>query len=257
MIRLGVCTAADNIDRAARGGCDYIELGFAAVADMTEAEYGRALSLVRNGSIGVEAMNGFIPGRYRITGPEADIAPIQEFLRGGLARAREMGVKVIVFGSSGARKMPEGFTDKAKAEEQCAQFLRMAGPMAESFGMRIAIEPLCYREDNVINTVSDAVRLARNVSLPSVGVLADYYHMLYNKEGVGGIAEAGALLWHCHIARGDTRTVPARGDGEDYKAFFDALRAIGYNGRVSVEGRINDFDAEIGPGIALMRELCG
>ena len=57
----------------------------------------------------------------------------------------------------------------------------MAGPMAESYGIRIAIEPLSYREDNVINTVSDAVRLARSVNLPSVGVLADYYHVLYNK----------------------------------------------------------------------------
>lgn len=257
MIRLGVCAGAEFIDEAARGGCDYIEPSFTAVADLPGDEYQRTLERFLRAPIGAEAMNGFIPGRYRITGPAADFAPIIPFMERGFERAGALGVGIVVFGSSGARNMPEGFADRERAAEQCAAFLREAAPIAQSFGIRIAVEPLCYREANLINTVREAAALARMTDHPAVGVLADYYHMLYNREGLGGIAEASGLLWHCHIASGGGRVIPLPGDGEDYGAFFTALRAAGYDGRVSIEGRIPDPAAQIGPSIAMMRKLCG
>jgi sugar phosphate isomerase/epimerase len=47
---------------------------------------------------------------------------------------------------------------------------------------------------------------------------------------------AGNALLHCHIAAPGNRRYLLPDDGVDYTAFFGALRAIGYTGRVSVEG---------------------
>lgn len=253
MIRIGACISPAQLEAALAAGCQYVELGFAATADMPEADFEDLKKRVAASSISVEAMNSFIPGRFRITGPGADHGAIRPFLMDGFQRARALGVDVVVFGSSAARNMPEGFTDKAAATAQCADFLRMAAPLAADAGLRIAIEPLSRGEANLINTVEEGVALARMVNMENVGVLADLYHMLANGEGWEGIHDAGPLLWHCHISHRD-RTLPRPGDGEDYRAFFDVLKAIGYRGRVSTEAIAKDFAAEIGPALEVLRE---
>ena len=141
---------------------------------------------------------------------------------------------------------------QAAHEDMCA-LLRLIAPVAQAHGVRIAIEPLRPQECNYINTVADALHVARAVALPNVGVLADWYHMRQQAEPCDALAQAGDLLLHCHISTGDTRVIPLPLDGEDYTPFMQALLSAGYDGLLSAEGQAEPMHY---PGCAArMREL--
>jgi len=120
------------------------------------------------------------------------------------------------------------------------------------------IEPLRHEEDNLVNTVTAALEIAAAVSHPSVRVLADYYHMRSVGESMEVVRTAGnSMLRHCHIARLEGRSWPREDDGEDYSAFFRALADIGYDGRLSVEGRTESMDADAAASMAFLSRAAG
>lgn len=247
-IRLGVCTSYENVQTLARLGYDYIELGFSALGALSEDEFAKVKETICASPLRAQAFNGMLPGTFRLTGEKADLVPVRAFLEKTFVRARELGGQVVVFGSGGARNVPEGFC-REKAAEQLVEYLNMAGKIASSCDMRIVIEPLNRKESNILNSVEEGLSLCKKVNHPNVGVLADLYHIGQENETMDGILHAGQNLWHCHIAQPLVRTSPCAGDGAEdwYARFFAALHEIGYEGRVSIEGRIPDFekDAEI------------
>ena len=234
-MRFGICAGPAMAPAAAKAGFCYLEAGLAAISAATPAEFDRMAETVAAAGIPVEALNLMLPGAFRLTGPDACLSEIPDYLESGFARAARLGVRLQVFGSGGARRRPADWPVE-KTLGQLADFLRLAAPIAARHGIAIAIEPLHPGECNVINTVSHAIALARQVSMANVGVLADWYHMALQNEGVEGVLAAGPLLLHCHIANPDGRRFPLPGDGADFSPFFHALRQIGYAGRVSVEG---------------------
>jgi sugar phosphate isomerase/epimerase len=71
-------------------------------------------------------------------------------------------------------------------------------------------------------------------------------------EPIDAIVKDGDVLGHVHTADTD-RYAPGTGV-YDHAAMFRALKAAGYDGRVSIECGWKDFAAEIGPALAhLMR----
>ena len=74
----------------------------------------------------------------------------------------------------------------------------------------------------------------------TVGVLVDYYHFITNGEDFGDIDECKNMLYHTHIASfTNGRVYPRQSDKDDYKAFVNYLRSIGYDGYISVEAMFN------------------
>lgn len=255
-MKLGVCTVPEYLQDAKTGGCDYAELSFSAVTRMQESEFSALCRQAEETGLAIEAMNLFIPGDMRLTGPNADAAAALEFARRGFARAEKLGVRVVVFGSGGARQIPEGF-DRETALDQLAGFSREAAARAEQSGMTLAIEPLSRSECNVIHTVSEALDLCRRAGNPrALAVLADLYHVYNNAEPLTGIRCAGDKLVHCHIAEPVTRAFCRPGTAQqEYAAFFAALKAIGYAGRISVEGATQNFTADIARAMAYLHPL--
>lgn len=243
MISLGICTDIDNIGIVEKCGYDYLETGLARLSEMTEAEYQRAVSLVDAASIRVEACNGMLPASVRVTGPDVSAQKIHDYLEHAFARARRLGCKVVVFGSAGARGVPEGF-DFSVAWRQIGNFLRIAQGHAQDYGIIIAIEPLRRGECNIINLVSEAVLLSSIMQLPNIKALGDTYHMAMCSEPLSALTNAGATLAHVHTANALGRILPKEGDGEDYEGLFKALKAGGYEGRVSCEAGCTDFAAD-------------
>ena len=56
----------------------------------------------------------FISGSLKITGPKVDPAALKAYVEVTLERTERAGVEVMVFGSGGARQVPDGF-DRTKA----------------------------------------------------------------------------------------------------------------------------------------------
>lgn len=250
MIRLGICTSVDNAALMKRMGYDYIELGMTQVAQMSEEDYAALREAVRLSPLPVEAMNSMIPAEYPLCGPEGTSQRVRDYLTRAFSRARELGVQVVVFGSGGARRLPEGMT-QAQGYAYLASYLALAGGMAQDYGLTIAIEPLRAAECNIINHVAEAQYLAGRVGLQNVGALADLYHMMAGNEDCTAV-ELGVK--HCHIAERVNRAYPCAGDGSeaDYAAFFRQLKKGGYDGRVSIEGGCKDFAADAEAAIRLL-----
>lgn len=240
MIKIGICTDIRNIDIVEKCGYDYLEAGLASLAAMTDAEYAEAFERVQKAGIKVEACNGMLPASVRVTGPDVNAQQIHDYLEHAFTRAEKLGVKVVVFGSAGARNVPEGFS-MGQAWRQISNFLRLAQPHAQEHGITIAIEPLRRGESNIINLVSEGTALAALLQLPNVKTLGDTYHMALCSEPLSALTNAGDLLAHVHTANALGRILPREGDGENYLGIFKALRAGNYEGRISCEAGCKDF----------------
>lgn len=239
MIRLGICTGIEHAALMKEIGYDYVELGMTTVAQLDAAAYADLRKQVQAAPLPVEAMNGMIPGEYCLCSPEGTGPAVREYLARAFDRAQELGVQIVVFGSGGARRLPEGMR-YADGYRYLTDYLRLAGSVAHQHDMTIAIEPLRAQECNIINHVAEAQYLAERVGQSNVGALADLYHMMAGGEDCAALEKS---VLHCHIAERVQRAYPKAGDGtqKEYAEFFGKLKAQGYAGRVSVEGSCTDF----------------
>jgi len=255
-MKLGVCGSADRAALAKAAGCDYIEMNFTSVTRLSEAEFEATRQTLEDNDMPCEVMNCFIPGDFPLCSPDLDVPALEAYLALGFSRAKALGVEIVVFGSSGARRKPEGIT-KGEAWQLLAPIYRLAGDHAAKQGIVIAIEPLSYRECNAVNTVRDGVALMNLAGHPNVRMLADMYHMGENGEDFEDILDVGDDLRHCHIGRPAGRVYPMPGDGYDYTPFFAALQKIGYPGRLSIEAGppSKDPEKDLPVAVAFLREI--
>lgn len=186
----------------------------------------------------IAVANCLIPAALKVVGPTADLAALESYLNTVLLRARRIGITTLVFGSGGARQVPEGFA-RETAVEQIVDFLKMAGPLAQQHGVTLVVEPLNKGETNIINTVAEAMDVVLAVGHPAVRGLLDSYHFWMEKEELQNVEDAAAALGHVHVADLAGRVAPGESGPEAaamYRAFFGALKRGGYKGCISVEG---------------------
>jgi len=235
-MRIGCCGGIGDAALIRDAGFDYIELPTGALMSATdEAAYQRVMENVRAMGIPVEACNVFIPATMKITGPNVEREPLWQYAGTALQRMGEIGVRICVFGSGGARSIPEGF-DRAQALDQLEAFLDHVQETSARHGVRVVIEPLNRKESNVFNSVAESDQFNVTRGLSGIGVLADLYHISVEGESFDGMAAAGDRLGHVHVADAD-RSAPGEGAATDYAGFFRTLRAMGYPGTISIEAR--------------------
>lgn len=251
---LGCCTSAiSNAAVIAPSGLDYIEENVQSflAPEGSEADFVARVGKSSLAARPIAAACCFLPGGLKCVGPEVDDARLDAYAISAFARARRVGIDTIVFGSGGARGIPEGFS-AAKAQEQFLAVLRRFAPLAAKAGVTIVIEPLNRGECNFVNTIDEGAEFVRAVDHPSVRLLADLFHMLRNEEGPESLERHGHLLAHTHLAEKETRSAPGT-KGDDFRPFLRALRAGGYNHRMSLECGFTDFSKDLGPSLAALR----
>jgi sugar phosphate isomerase/epimerase len=252
-VRFGVCTGIENAGRVAAAGWDYLELGVSSVLvpEAQSAAWDESKKRLLALPLPCETFNLFVPGALKITGPAVDTVALSRYVHTALARAAEVGGRVIVFGSGGARQLTEGWS-AAQAHAQLLWFLHQCADAHESTGVVVAIEPLNRFECNLLHTVAEGAALAREVGRPGVQNLADTYHMERNgDETLADICASADCLAHVHTA--DTgRRAPSTGS-YDHDALFQILRTIGYDARVSIECRFEDLESELPGALAHLK----
>ncbi|GAB4364203.1 MAG: hypothetical protein Kow009_00880 [Spirochaetales bacterium] len=250
--RFGLCTnmvypetdpiALDLIPRMKEWGYEYVELSLRDLMEIPDAEWAEFCRKVDRAGLPVEACNNFFPPSQRITGPNVDFEALTRYTEASLNRAKDLGVEVVVFGSSGARNIPEGFP-RDKGMEQILMASNMIAEVASRAGILVAIEYHNRGEANVLNSMEEAVNLCRKVNHPQMKVLSDYYHLAYEKEPVEALSLAEGLLVHAHFAELEDRSFP-REPREEYARYFSMLEKVGYRGRVSVEAFTKNVDLD-------------
>jgi len=115
--------------------------------------------------------------------------------------------------------------------------LAALGEHAAHEGVSVFLEPLNRYEDHMLHTLAEAVALCEALALPSVKVMADFFHMNIEEDDIGrAIRATGPHVAHVHLADSN-RAQPGTGH-TDFRAGFDALRAIGFTGFMALECRV-------------------
>ena len=268
-ILFGACTGLKNAPILKAHGYDFIETSCAAafIPTKSDEEWKKQKDEILNCGLPLRSCNGFIPGTFRITGPNADFAPALDYAEKVLRRAEEVGTKTIVFGSGGARNVPgdlcgarEQMPKPEKGVEQYTEFCKLLCKRVEDLKtVQIVIEPLRPNESNIINYVWQGMQIVREVNHPRLQELADIFHMICGKESASSLVDAGCHLKHCHIACKETRQYPGArpDDAEIFRPYFEALKQIGYTGGVSCEcgWKGVEYEKALDTALALMKSL--
>ena len=248
----GVCTSVEEAHVAADAGWDFVEENIQGLlqGEKAEGEWTGAarVAAARLPRAGVPAANCLVPGHLKITGPTADLEKLRPYMANVCRRAATVGMKTLVFGSGGARNVPEGF-DRAIAKQQIIAFLQMSAELAAAEGVTIVVEHLNGKECNIINAVAEAMEYVRAVNHPRVQCLVDSWHLWREEEPLANLAAAMPWIKHVHLADKEGRVAPGQSGKSDYRPFFAVLKKAGYNGPVSVEAKFTPDLASTAAGV--------
>jgi len=131
--------------------------------------------------------------------------------------------------------------------------LKKAAEYAEKKKIDLVIEPLNRFETYFINTLSDAVKMAREVKSRRVKVMYDTFHGNIEEQDVAeALQKSKSKIGHIHISEND-RGIP--GDGHiDFKPTFKLLKDKNYKGWVTSEA-FGDAFPEIAAATCIWRPL--
>lgn len=256
-MKFGICVGTDirKMKYIKSLGYDYAE-GHCQEIAKKDKEY---LDEMKATGLPMIAANCFIG--MRIIGEEKDDTAINEYLERLFANASYLGLKYLVFGSSGARRIPDGMSLE-EGRVQIVDFLKNnVLPFAEKYNLPVAIEPLRPEECNAINTLADGVAIAQTVDSPLVKVLADVAHMYVQGESMESLNDYKGFIVHAHTSNpdpdpslGKKRIYPKNSDGFSQADFVNNLKAIGVE-YCSIEADVLDFESDAKEAYEVLKEL--
>ena len=235
---LGVCmgTYENSVRMAKEIGYRYIETGIRGFYE-NRANLDAALSNLDKYKLRCEVGQHPFPGEYDPSGKQSKEAleKIRDYMYKLISSTADLNIEKLVMGAGGARVLPS--PDKYdNVMEQMADICKYAiSPVLDEFGIILTLEGLVKAETTMMNRTDESVKIAKLANVPNIKVMVDLYHMANEDEKYEDFVNYKGYIMHSHIGKPAPRVMPSRGDGFDYKPFFDALRSAGFNGRMSVE----------------------
>lgn len=220
--------------------------------NVSDKKFGENLHLVKESKMNLYACNIFIPADLKLVGPDVDEVAILSYTNIVFQRCQAAGVKMIIWGSGGARRMPDGF-DKVKASEQFISIARKVASLAARYEIVLALENLNSTETNFITTLEEAYEIVRKVNNPNLRLCADVYHMLKESEPPAVIEKVGNYIVHCDLAEKEKRAPPGT-KGDDFRAYLKALRKIRFKGMIMLECQWDNLSTQAGPANHYLQE---
>ena len=239
-MRFGICTTIEKSGAAREAGWDFIEESVQGLLKGLEPDENWAgRERAKQSMAPILAANMLVPASLKVIGPNVDREALAAYMRNVLRRADELNIRTLVFGSGGARNVPEGFP-RDTAAEQITEFVRTSAAVAAEYDVTIVIEPLHRGECNIINSVAEAMKYVVAVGHPNLKCLVDSYHSWTEDEPLEDVRVAMPSIRHVHVADKTGRTAPGESGESDYRPFFRVLKDGGYDGFISVEPKSFD-----------------
>jgi len=150
----------------------------------------------------------------------------------------DLGGQVMVVGSPKQRNVPPGVSLE-QALDWAAGTFREAVAVAERREITICFEPLAPAETNFINSAQEAISFVQRVASPRFQIILDVKAMCSESKPIPRIiADSWPHFAHFHA---NDRNLKGPGFGDvDFRPIAAALKAVGYQGFVSVE--VFNFD---------------
>ncbi len=108
---------------------------------------------------------------------------------------------VPIFGPSQLSAFSPRKSAKELEKELLVELLFEIGRTAEKAGSLCLLEPLNRYETHLINRLSDAVQICKEVNSSGIKVMADFFHMNIEEKRIDeAIIENGKFIYHIHLA---------------------------------------------------------
>lgn len=251
---LGVTAPED----AKTAGFEYVELALQDLLPLPDAEFAKIVERIRK--LGLPAISGygFMPADVAIVGPGVDWAKVDDALRHGIGRAKQLGLSMVVYGNllNRSRRAPEGFSP-AEAGKQLQDFGKRAAREGKRHGITVLFEPMPVSSTNTINTVAEGLALVEAVNDPNFQLLVDFGYVTQSKEDLKILHKAAKHIRQVEIQNPNGRVYPKTADEADYASFFRALKEGGYRGGFSIHGAPTDFFTDAPRAIGMLRGVAG
>lgn len=219
-----------GIARLARFGFDGVEI----VGEPETMDAARIAGLLEANEIAASSICAIYTPERDLVSSRADIRRAAvAYIKQCVDFATRLGAEVVSVTPTACMKIrPEVAVEQELA--WAVEGIREAGQYAGEHGIHLAVEPWNRYETYLVNRVAQSVAIVDEVGLPSVGCMADTFHMAIEEVDLAAaIRSAGKRLYHVHFADSD-RAAPGHGH-TDFRPIVAALKDIGYAGYVSFE----------------------
>ncbi len=240
-MEFGICAGPELAEHARAANFTYLDGSVGSILNpyATESEFEDVYAkLYAPAALPILNLISLLPREMRVAGPNADIPKAVAYCTTAFQRAARIGIKTISFGSGNARKCPEGWAMET-AMKQILEFVSELAPVVTASGVKLAVENLRTAETNTLCKTREISALLDAVDSPDVGILVDGFHWNENSDSAEDVAKMGSRIFQTHIATSPSRFGPGE-EPFDFSPFATALAKSGYNGRMSIEGKLND-----------------
>ena len=234
-MQLGLCAHPADLTSFKELPFDFIEghVQNFLKPEALETEFAASAAAMRGSPRPMPSANCFLPADLKVTGPVVDQARLARYTETTFARAKSIGLTTIVFGSAGARQVPEGWS-AMRGFEQYVEALKIVAPIAKKHGVTVVVEPLNRGECNLVNTIDEGAEAVQRCNHAHVRLLVDIFHMLRNDENPAPIERHANLIVHAHVAEKEKRSRPGE-MGDDFRPFLRALKKAVRCQRLAIE----------------------
>lgn len=233
----GNTSLKDVVTRAARIGFDGIEL--VGEPDLYEAD--EVNKLMADSDLDIGSICGMHPGpdendlRALCHPEKKEREKAIDYVKACVDLAQATGARSVLVVPSLVGQ-PEIFTSKEKDIKHAINSLQKAGEYAEQKQIILTIEPINRYEVGLINSVADAVKMAKQIDNEYVRCMGDTFHMQIEEgDGIPNAIRRAGRKWmqHLHLAD-NTRQAPGMGT-MPWREIIRALHDIEYQGIISCE----------------------
>ena len=233
----GSTALKEVIARVSKIGYDGIEL----VGEPDEYDLKEVKLMCRNSGIRVASICGMHPGPEKgdlraLCHPKAaERKNAIDYVKRCVDMAKTLGAASVLVVPSLVGE-PTCFVTRKEDLKRAVESLTRAGKYAEKMKIMLTIEPINRYEVGLVNSLDEAILMAKEIDNPCVRIMGDTFHMqIEESDGIPNAIRRAGGYWFNHLHCADnTRQAPGKGT-MDWKEIIRALYDIDYRGVMSLE----------------------
>ena len=236
-MEFGCCATVEKYTQIANDGYDYMEALGWQIFEIDPFDFKDFVALTKRTGLPVKRVSSYCAASPAIVGDRFDPAYVKAYARALCIRADMLGVEYLGIGSPKARQLPDGY-DKAKADDQCREFLRITAREAEYYGMGILLEAVHPGYCNYLNGTAECYAMVKELAIPNLHMVLDLYNMKRSGESWDDIGKYMDEIRHVHISTdlgGTSRGLYSASDEAEVIKTLAAIKKAGWDGTVSIE----------------------
>lgn len=255
-MKIGCCIDISRYDELVACGYESIALAAKDVAGWDEETLAAAEKKLKAGPLKTISLNNFCTPELPLNGRDFDIWKVFDYTMRVCRNGSRLGFRYIGIGAPKSRSLAEG-DDPAVCREQFKQALKIMCQVAGNYGMEVLMESVCSLECNFITTTREAMELLRELKMENLHLVYDIYHEYMEKQPLSVIGEAGSEIRVVHIAQdvNGKRAYLDEAHMDEYRAYWNALQAIGYEGEWNMECFVGEVSEELPRSMDIMRRI--